>query len=133
MAQFVFTPNPAGLTQLLHSPTGDVARWVFATAQAVASLAKANAPKVTGALANSITVTPTMVGGTPVAYVDANAPYAGFVHEGTGPHPIDPVNARVLRFPSKSGVIVFTPHVEHPGTRAQPFLTDALSTVIRAL
>jgi hypothetical protein len=50
------------------------------------------------------------------------APYAVFVHEGTRPHIIRVRSAKVLT----DGVRFFGPQVRHPGTRAQPFLTQAL-------
>lgn len=129
----VFTPNPSGLAQLLNSPTGEVGVFTLKLGNEVAAVARAMAPRVTGTLARSIRVFPIQLGQNPSAYVAAEAPYALAVHEGTAPHPIDPVNARVLRFPSKAGVIVFTPHVDHPGTVAQPFLRDALVAVVGGL
>lgn len=129
----IFTPQPAGLAQLLNSPTGQIGVFTLKLGNEVAAVGRALAPRVTGELARSIRVYPIQLGVNPSAYVEANAPYALFVHEGTGPHPIDPVNARVLRFPAKSGFIVFTPHVDHPGTAAQPFLRDALVAVIGGL
>ena len=51
---------------------------------------------------------------------------------GTEPHPIDPVNASVLRFTS-GGQVVFARHVDHPGTAANPFVQKAIQeTVSRA-
>lgn len=38
--------------------------------------------------------------------------------EGTRPHPIVPRNAKVLRFPA-GGRVVYTRHVNHPGTKAR--------------
>jgi hypothetical protein len=38
--------------------------------------------------------------------------------EGTKPHPIVPRNAKVLRFPA-GGRVVYTRHVNHPGTKAR--------------
>lgn len=46
----------------------------------------------------------------------ADTEYAGYVAGGTGPHPIRPVFAKVLRF-KVGGTVVFARHVEHPGTR----------------
>lgn len=57
-----------------------------------------------------------------------------FIERGTRPHDIRPRHAKALRFATGSGVrlsgrppkgatgIVFTKHVRHPGTRADPFL-----------
>lgn len=59
----------------------------------------------------------------------AARPYAIFVHEGTAPHLIVPVNAKVLRFEAGGGV-VFAARVQHPGTAANPFLTRALEAEI---
>jgi hypothetical protein len=132
MTTMVFTPNPAGIAHLTKSPTGAVARYILRQAVATAAAARLRAPRDTGKLAASITASPFTFGGGPAAIVNASAPYAVYVHEGTRPHPIDPSRATVLRFPAKSGMIVFTPHVEHPGTRAQPFLVEALRQVIAA-
>lgn len=83
-----------------------------------------------------------------VAY---NTSYALFVHEGTKPHPIEPVNAPLLAFPPSGarGVyrggkrvglfefggkkvivpLVFARRVMHPGTQANPWLERALALV----
>jgi len=63
--------------------------------------------------------------------VTAGVSYAMAVHEGTKPHTITPDNpGGVLVFPSKGG-IVFTDEVDHPGTKGQPFLRNALVAVTR--
>jgi len=142
-----FVPNPVGIARLF-SPTGDVGLWMQMKVEQVETLARENCPKDTGALAASIEgrvlARPTMdvsAGGATrgmvaVGQVSAGgnaAPYAVAVHEGTRPHPITPKNARVLAFPSRStGAMVFTTYVNHPGTRAQPFLFDALRSAIVA-
>lgn len=81
--------------------------------------------------------------------VGYNTPYAEYVHEGTAAHIIMPRIAKVLAFPPSGarGVIrdgqrvglmefdgrkeivplVFAKQVRHPGTRAQPFLADAVA------
>lgn len=64
--------------------------------------------------------------------VEAFAPYALFVHEGTKPHEIAAKNAKVLRFPSSGGMVTFAQKVNHPGTEGRPFLTDALTAVVSA-
>lgn len=50
------------------------------------------------------------------------------VISGTDPHPIDPVNASVLRF-TAGGTVVFTNHVDHPGTAANNFVLEAIKAV----
>lgn len=51
----------------------------------------------------------------------ASANYAAFVELGTKPHVIRPRRKKVLRF-SAGGRVVFTKYVNHPGTKAQPFM-----------
>lgn len=50
----------------------------------------------------------------------SNARYAIFVHEGTKPHEIRVVNARVLA--NKRTGQIFGTYVKHPGTKANKFL-----------
>jgi hypothetical protein len=54
--------------------------------------------------------------------VNATA-YAIDVHQGTPPHRIEPVRAQALRF-EVAGEVVFAAYVNHPGTRARPFLAE---------
>jgi len=80
------------------------------------------APWKTGKLARSI-VTEIEDG---EAKIQALAPYAKFVVEGTRPHEIHPAGANVLVFKAKSGDLVFTRLVRHPGTKPNPFLQRAV-------
>lgn len=127
-ATVLFTPNPVGMLNLLQGPTGGTARWVARTTAEVAAAAKGLAPVQTGRLRSSIYGTVKF--GPLRGEVIASAPYSAYVHEGTSPHEITPNTARVLRFPSRAGNIVYTNLVNHPGTRPQPFLSDALLRVI---
>jgi HK97 gp10 family phage protein len=52
--------------------------------------------------------------------------YAGFVENGTAPHEIRPIRARVLAFKGSEGKIVFAPVVHHPGTKPNPFMHRTL-------
>ena len=58
--------------------------------------------------------------------VGSNVSYAIYVHEGTGPHIIRPRHRRFLRFPGRTGGMVFARQVHHPGYRGNPFLRDAM-------
>lgn len=58
------------------------------------------------------------------ATVSSEAPYSAAVHEGTRPHLIRPVNAKVLANP-RTGEF-FGRLVHHPGTRANPFMARAI-------
>jgi hypothetical protein len=68
-------------------------------------------PIRTGFLRESITTNLTPQGFT----VYPSAPYAKAVEEGVGPHTIFPVRAKVLRFETEAGAIIFTKYVKHPG------------------
>ena len=63
-----------------------------------------------------------------VVFLDSNvAKYAPFVHEGTAAHLIRPKNKTILRFVPRGGnSFIFARKVFHPGTKADPFLYDAL-------
>jgi hypothetical protein len=94
--------------------------------------AKELVPRKTGYLARSIgpgSLTNSF------AIVHANANYAAFVEFGTRRHVIRPRNKKVLSWPanqsgrrlsgrarSNAGPRVFARKVNHPGTKAQPFL-----------
>jgi hypothetical protein len=80
------------------------------------------APWKTGKLARSI-VTEIKEG---EVKLQALAPYAKFVLEGTRFHEIHPAGANVLVFKAKSGDLVFTRLVRHPGTKPNPFLQRAV-------
>ena len=59
----------------------------------------------------------------------AGAAYAAYVEFGTGPHEIRPRTKRVLRWKSGSGYRYAT-RVQHPGTRAQPYMIPGAEAAI---
>jgi HK97 gp10 family phage protein len=81
------------------------------------------APWKSGKLARSIILE---VDDDGEAKIQALAPYAKFVVEGTRPHEIRPASASVLVFKAKNGDLVFTRLVRHPGTKPNPFLQRAV-------
>lgn len=64
--------------------------------------------------------------GTSGFVVWVNATYGVYVDQGTKPHVILPRRKKMLAF-QKDGRWVFAKRVNHPGTRAQPFFTDAVA------
>lgn len=60
--------------------------------------------------------------------VGSNVEYAGYVNDGTGPHVIRPRTKQFLKF-KVGGRTVYAKVVNHPGTRANPFLDRALREV----
>ena len=57
------------------------------------------------------------------AFVGSPVEYAGYVHDGTRPHPIYPSAKKALFWKGAAHPVKF---VRHPGTKAQPYLKDAL-------
>lgn len=100
-------------------------RAMLQATEEVKAEARSNAPVRTGAMRQSIT---SMVDPNPLAgRVSVLQPYAKYVEFGTRPHVIVPKSANALVFKA-GGVLVFTKRVNHPGTRANPFLQRALET-----
>ena len=80
------------------------------------------APWKTGKLARSI-VTEIEDG---EATIKVLAPYAVHVIKGTKPHKIIPINARCLTFKATNGDLIFSKFVNHPGTKPNKFLEEAV-------
>lgn len=113
--------------------------YLLRKAEEIATQARSNAPHgATGTLAGSITVERTPGGGVSVK---SSAPYAGFVHQGTGPGHIP--DARPSYYPRvrKKGLILWAdarganPYkvaagISKNGTQANPFLEDAVQSVL---
>lgn len=94
--------------------------------------AKILCPVDTGRLRSSIryTIRNRALGVT--ANLISDVSYAQYVNDGTPPHVIRPKRAGgVLRF-RIGGQVVFARFVNHPGTRARPFLTEAVRQVAAA-
>lgn len=118
----------------LNAPGQPVGRYVASKGRAIEGFAKAQAPKRSGRLARSIEAQPVKWRGhRSSVQVSVSAPYALFVHEGTGPW-IFPNTANYLsvpKYPSITGVRV--PRMRMlfvRGQRAQPFLREALDLVM---
>lgn len=98
-------------------------------ARQVVNRAKVLAPVDTGRLRASIRADPPRIFSLRGSVtVGSDVEYAAMVNDGTRPHVIRPRNARVLRF-RVGGQVVFARVVNHPGTRARPFLDRALREV----
>lgn len=79
-----------------------------------------------GRLRDSIHEPGVEAGGGRVAMTwTSEVPYAEFVIAGTAPHPIYPKNARALHWDD-----VFALHVEHPGTKPDPFPQRAIDRLL---
>jgi hypothetical protein len=126
-----FDPNTSGLGTEVGSILQSRMRQII---RLVAADARVNAPVDTGKLAQAIKEDPIQVDGPfrVTGGVTSHAPYSAFVHQGTRPHVIKPRNASALKFQA-GGKTVFAKSVNHPGTRARPFLTNAVARVLRDL
>ncbi|MBZ9808131.1 HK97 gp10 family phage protein [Mesorhizobium sp. ESP-6-2] len=122
------------LNELVPEASKEAAKAKIEVAREAASRIAARAPVgATGVLKDSIIgarqadmpgVKP--VGGQQSKDPDATGVYADFtwkfVEHGTAPHKIAGRNGKNLTFRGRDGGIVSIPSVDHPGSRAQPFV-----------
>jgi hypothetical protein len=125
--QVTLTIDYAAINRIGYSPGEMVDVHIFSLAQSIAAVAKGLAPRKTGKLADSIK---TERIGPSTWTVKADTEYALPVERGAKPHVITPKSAGVLRFPSKSGTIVYTQRVNHPGNAPNPFMEQAMIAVL---
>lgn len=123
--------NPVAIAELMRSPAGPVMRHMIVVGEKVKLEAIRIAPKRTGNMANHIVKRIATIGVHASVLVGVeNVKYAYWVHEGSQPHDIYPVNARVLAWQSDAGDSVFAMHVHHPGNKPNRFLVRALQHVV---
>jgi len=89
------------------------------------SLAVTGLEELTGILANLGQAAATA--GSSSVSVGSDDPVAVFIERGTRPHTIRARNARALRWEGDGGT-VFAANVNHPGTRPNPVLGNALDS-----
>lgn len=108
---------------------GPVGRYLDARARLVLAEAQRLVPVRTGRLLATLRTERHQTSRGPrvdvVAGVRGLTDYLGYVLFGTEPHIIRARRRRALRFIGSRG-LTFARQVQHPGTRARPFLTDAL-------
>jgi HK97 gp10 family phage protein len=112
-----------GLRRFVGRMSDDVARAVERTRIDVQNEARRRAPVDTGRLRSSI-VSRAEGGGRSLGYVvGTNVSYAAAVEYGTSPHVIKPKYKQALYWPGARHPVA---QVNHPGTKAQPFLRPAI-------
>ncbi len=112
-----------GLRRVFGRMSDDVARAVDRTRIDVQNEARRRAPVDTGRLRSSI-VSRAEGGGRSLGYVvGSNVNYAAAVEYGTAPHVIKPKYKQALYWPGAAHPVA---QVNHPGTKAQPFLRPAI-------
>ena len=113
------------LDTLLKKPSGAVGRHLAVIGAKIQAGARAQVGVKTGKLKASIRVKHYR---TPIGQyitVGSTLKYAYLHHEGTRPHIITPNKSKLLRFPSRRGIVVARA-VFHPGTKPNRYLTDQL-------
>lgn len=122
---------PEAMDGLLKSPDGVLGRWMQERGRIVQLAAIRDCPKSSThsggvALSESIRMrwNPTLNG--QMITVGAYKPYAVFVHEGTRAHVIHGNPLLAFLWPKVGDGIFIRASVQHPGTKAQRFLSDNL-------
>ncbi|MFI7283098.1 hypothetical protein ACIBOV_22840 [Micromonospora chersina] len=117
------------MRQLLTGSTGQVVSFIRSVTRKVRTRAVLRCPVDTGRLRAAHREEVGVRGGQVYGFVENDVEYAAAVHDGTGAHLIRPRRAGgMLRFET-GGQVVFTSLVRHPGTRAQPWLREAMEEV----
>lgn len=129
IGKIVFVPHPAEWQQFTSGETGPVGRYLFVRGMRLRAMAQASVGKKSGRLGRSITVTYHRGPTNPYVDVGSDLSYAYDHHEGTNPHVIFADPGRLLRF-KQGGKIVYAQRVDHPGTRANKYLTKHLRRVV---
>lgn len=123
-----FTFHPAGAA----AQVGPILRRVHSSlTRQIANQGRMRVPVRTGNLGRAIGEDPQRMVGPFVVTggVHANTDYAAAVHEGSRPHIIRARNGGFLHFRA-GGREVFVRSVQHPGTKARPFLRNAGTYVV---
>lgn len=128
MADAVVVIDPAKVQQFIRDGNGPVFLEMVKRGERVKAEAKRRVGKQTHNLENRIVKRVVEVDGLPAIAVGwVGVPYGILHHEGTRPHTIRARKAKVLKFYSaRAGKTIYTKQVNHPGTKPNRFLTDAL-------
>lgn len=117
--------DKAKLNAYLHTPSGDLWRYMNRQGRQATAAAKRQVGVKTGKLRNSISMSHYGTANGQVVKIGSQVKYAYLHHQGTKPHIIRPDRAPVIRFSSGSRVI-YSREVMHPGTRPNRYLSDQL-------
>jgi hypothetical protein len=129
-----FTPNAEGIAVLLHRPEGPVMRRMAVDAEKVRQEAIRLAPRSKGrgggTLRSHIVKRLGVFNSRDCYFVGVpdSVPYAIYVSRGTAPHVIYG-NPLLAFFWAKTGRTMFLRKVNHPGTKPNPYLQNALKVL----
>lgn len=117
--------DPRKVADLIRSPSGPVMRRLIVDGEVVKNEARRLVGVDTGELRDSIVKRIGTHRGNPAVFVGSTKPHALLHHEGTRAHQI--VGRPLLVFHwAKVGRVVFARRVNHPGTRPNRYLLNAL-------
>lgn len=125
-----FVPYPVQFKEFRQSPKQPIGQHLYRCARKLRSAAKRTVPRKTGRLARSIDIMRYNRGfSDPSIEIGSDVNYSYLVHEGTRPHRINARPGRTLRFVTH-GQVIYARKVDHPGTRANRYLSRHLAQAI---
>jgi hypothetical protein len=113
------------LDALLNQERGPVGQYLRNKGNEILTSARARVGVRTGALRASLHMRHMRDPRGQQLWIGSKLNYALAHHEGTKPHVITPKSGKMLRFVSR-GQVVYAHAVNHPGTKANKYLADAL-------
>jgi hypothetical protein len=113
------------LDRLLNQEGGPVGQYLKDKGNEILVSARARVGVRTGALRASLHMRHMRDPRGQRIWIGSDLNYALAHHEGTKPHVITPKSGKMLRFVSR-GTVVYAHAVNHPGTKANKYLADAL-------
>jgi hypothetical protein len=123
MAKVIYYPG--ALDRLLNQENGPVGKYLKRKGNEILVSARARVGVRTGALRASLHMRHMRDPRGQRIWIGSDLNYALAHHEGTKPHVITPKSGKMLRFVSR-GTVVYAHAVNHPGTKANKYLADAL-------
>ena len=117
------------LDNFLNNPNGEVGRFLKDKGNEILTVARARVGVRTGKLRTSLHMRHMRDPRGQHIWVGSSLDYALAHHEGTGPRVITPKSGKMLRFVSR-GQVVYAHSVNHPGTKANRYLSEALKAKI---
>jgi len=117
------------LDNFLNNPNGEVGRFLKGKGNEIITSARAMVGVRTGNLRSSIHMRHMRDARGQHIWVGSSLDYALAHHEGSRPHTIVPKGGKVLRFTSR-GQVVYAHALNHPGNKANRYLSKALEAKI---
>jgi len=110
----------------LNTPAGGLWKYLEVKGNKAVKDAKRMVGVKTGALRKSIDMQHLSIRGGQQLIIGSNKSYALLHHKGTRPHLIVPNPPNRMLVFRKGARLIVTPRVMHPGTKANPYLTNQL-------